>query len=98
LTQLEFQLAETTVPAFTPLLSDSDVANILVVTIAWVRSHAAEIPGFKRLGSWREPAAKAGCKANRAPFSAGYSADYRGGERAHKVDDHVDCFRVYAAG
>jgi len=52
LTQLEFQLAETTVPAFTPLLSDSDVANILVVTIAWVRSHADEIPGFRRLGCY----------------------------------------------
>ena len=50
MTQLENQLDETAVPAFTPLLTDSDVANILVVTIAWVRSHADEIPGFKRLG------------------------------------------------
>jgi hypothetical protein len=52
LTQLENQLAATPVPAFTPLLSDNDVADILVMTIAWVRSHADEIPGFKRLGSY----------------------------------------------
>jgi hypothetical protein len=35
-----------------PLLSDNDLANILVVTTDWVRSHAREIPGFKRLGSY----------------------------------------------
>ena len=52
MTQLENQLAATPVPAFTPLLSDKDVADILVMTIAWVRSHADEIPGFKRLGSY----------------------------------------------
>jgi predicted DNA-binding transcriptional regulator AlpA len=52
LTQLENQLADTTVPAFTPLLSDKEVADILVMTIAWVRSHADEIPGFMRLGSY----------------------------------------------
>lgn len=52
MTQFENQLAATPVPAFTPLLSDKDVANILVMTIAWVRSHADEIPGFKRLGSY----------------------------------------------
>jgi hypothetical protein len=52
LTQLENQLAATPVPAFTPLLSDKDVADILVMTIAWVHSHAHEIPGFRRLGSY----------------------------------------------
>ena len=52
MTQLENQLAATPVPTFTPLLSDKDVADILVMTIAWVRSHADEIPGFKRLGSY----------------------------------------------
>jgi predicted DNA-binding transcriptional regulator AlpA len=52
LTQLENQLAATPVPAFMPLLSDKDVADILVMTVAWVRSHAEEIPGFKRLGSY----------------------------------------------
>lgn len=52
MTQIENQLAATPVPAFTPLLSDKDVANILVMTIAWVRSHTDEIPGFKRLGSY----------------------------------------------
>ena len=52
MTQLENQLAATPVPAFTPLLSDKDVADILVMTVAWVRSHAGEIPGFRRLGSY----------------------------------------------
>jgi hypothetical protein len=39
-------------PAFPSLLSDSDLAIILVMTISWVRSHAREIPGFKKLGSY----------------------------------------------
>lgn len=52
MTQLENQLAATPVPAFTPLLSDKDVADILVMTVAWVRWHAGEIPGFRRLGSY----------------------------------------------
>ena len=34
------------------LLSDDDLANILGVTMDWVRSHAGEIPGFKRFGSY----------------------------------------------
>lgn len=34
------------------LLSDEDLAGILLVTIDWVRSHASELPGFKRLGSY----------------------------------------------
>ena len=38
--------------AFPPLLSDEDLANILVMTTAWVRSHASEIPGFTRLGDY----------------------------------------------
>ncbi|MGA8730128.1 MAG: hypothetical protein WB608_15350 [Terracidiphilus sp.] len=37
---------------FPPLLSDKDLADILGMTIAWVRSHATEIPGFKRLGTY----------------------------------------------
>jgi hypothetical protein len=52
LTQFENQLAEIPVAAFTPLLSDKDVADILLMTIAWVHSHADEIPGFRRLGSY----------------------------------------------
>jgi len=34
------------------LLSDNDLADILGVTADWVRSHAGEIPGFKRFGSY----------------------------------------------
>jgi predicted DNA-binding transcriptional regulator AlpA len=37
---------------FLPLLSDRDLAQILVMTTDWVRSHAGEIPGFERLGSY----------------------------------------------
>jgi predicted DNA-binding transcriptional regulator AlpA len=44
--------AETPVPAPSSLLSDKDLAKILVMTIVWVRAHASEIPGFKRLGSY----------------------------------------------
>ena len=50
--QSDNQIAETPILAFPPLLSDHDVADILVMTIAWVRSHADEIPGFKRLGCY----------------------------------------------
>ena len=39
-------------PTFPSLLSDSDLAIILVMTINWVRSHAREIPGFRKLGSY----------------------------------------------
>jgi hypothetical protein len=52
LTQHQIQLAEVPVPAFLPLLSDRDIARILVMTTDWVRSHAREIPGFHRLGSY----------------------------------------------
>lgn len=34
------------------LLSDEEVARILVMTLPWVRAHAGEIPGFERLGSY----------------------------------------------
>ena len=34
------------------LLSDEDLAGILLMTIDWVRSHAAEIPGFMRMGRY----------------------------------------------
>jgi hypothetical protein len=52
LTQHQIQLAEMPVPVFLPLLSDRDLAQILVMTADWVRSHASEIPGFQRLGSY----------------------------------------------
>ena len=52
MTQCEYQPAETSVLAFSPLLSDKDLADILVMTTTWVRSHSDEIPGFKRLGSY----------------------------------------------
>jgi hypothetical protein len=34
------------------LLTDQDIASIFGVTTEWVHSHAPEIPGFKRLGSY----------------------------------------------
>ena len=34
------------------LLSDEELATILGVKTDWVRSHAAEIPGLQRLGSY----------------------------------------------
>ena len=52
MTPSENELTETPIPAFPPLLSDKDLAEILAITTAWVRSHALEIPGFKRLGSY----------------------------------------------
>ena len=45
-------LSRNPVPVFRPLLSDEEVANILALTLDWVRSHADEIPGFKRLGAY----------------------------------------------
>lgn len=50
--QIENQLAETSVNAFPQMLTDDDLAGILAMTTQWVRSHAREIPGFKRLGSY----------------------------------------------
>jgi hypothetical protein len=35
-----------------PLLSDKELACILVMTLPWVRTHAPEIPGFERLGMY----------------------------------------------
>jgi hypothetical protein len=45
-------ISRNTVPVFQPLLSDEEVATILVMTVDWLRSHADEIPGFKRLGAY----------------------------------------------
>ena len=39
-------------PVFPPLLSDIELAAILITTTDWVRSHAREIPGFRKLGSY----------------------------------------------
>lgn len=39
-------------PSTTSLLTDQEVAAILTVSIDWVRSHASEIPGLQRLGSY----------------------------------------------
>lgn len=39
-------------PAFQGLLTDEEVAAILVVAIDWVRAHAEEIPGLQRLGMY----------------------------------------------
>ena len=46
------EAAETQIPAFVPLLSDEELAGILRVTTAWVRSHASDLPGLKRLGCY----------------------------------------------
>jgi predicted DNA-binding transcriptional regulator AlpA len=51
-TQLEDHLTETPVAVFPALLSDDDLAGILGMTINWIRSHAHDIPGFKRLGAY----------------------------------------------
>jgi hypothetical protein len=50
---------ETPVIANPLLLSDEELASILLLTNDWVRSHAAEIPGFKRLGSYFRFSSKA---------------------------------------
>ncbi len=52
MTQYQTQPAETPVLAFTALLSDQEVADILIMTVEWVRSHASEIPGLERLGMY----------------------------------------------
>ena len=41
-----------TIPGYQPLLSDEEVATILAMTLDWVRSHANDIPGFRRLGDY----------------------------------------------
>ncbi len=43
---------KTVVLAFIPLLSDQEIADILIMTVEWVRSHATEIPGLERLGMY----------------------------------------------
>lgn len=50
--QLQAQLAEASASVFPPFLSDKELAEVLVITSTWVRSHASEIPGFERLGSY----------------------------------------------
>jgi hypothetical protein len=45
-------IARNTVPDYQPLLSDEEVATIVALTLDWVRSHADEIPGYKRLGAY----------------------------------------------
>ena len=52
MTQSHAALAEAAPAIFQPLFSDKELAEILVMTVAWVRSHATEIPGFERLGSY----------------------------------------------
>ena len=47
-----FNPAEATISGFPSFLSDAEIASILIMTIGWVRSHADEIPGFERLGSY----------------------------------------------
>jgi hypothetical protein len=44
--------AGTPIPAFQSLLMDEEVAEILTMTVDWVREHAIEIPGFEPLGSY----------------------------------------------
>ena len=52
MTTLQAHPAEAPVLAFTPLLSDQEVADILITTVDWLRSHASEIPGLERLGMY----------------------------------------------
>ncbi len=52
MTQYQAPSAETPVLAFTPILSDEEVADILVTTVEWVRAHFSEIPGHERLGMY----------------------------------------------
>ena len=44
--------SDTPVLAFTPLLSDQEVADILIMTVEWVRAHSHEVPGLERLGMY----------------------------------------------
>ena len=52
LTQSFPQAVEASRSVFTPLLDDIEFAGILLMTTQWVRSHAKELPGFERLGSY----------------------------------------------
>lgn len=52
LTHSQVPLAESAATTFQPFFSDKELADVLVMTVSWVRSHASEIPGFARLGSY----------------------------------------------
>jgi hypothetical protein len=52
LNHIQFSQQVNGVPAIPLLLSDADLAEILVMTLEWVRSHATDIPGFERLGAY----------------------------------------------
>jgi len=49
---IQLQPSETPCSAFAPLLTDKELADILIVTVPWIRAHAHEILGFERLGSY----------------------------------------------
>jgi hypothetical protein len=64
------------------LLTDEDVAILLAVQVDWVRSHACDIPGFRRLGVYY--------RFHRSPV-----ADWLGGlEVLLKPDDVALLLRV----
>lgn len=46
------QAAELPISAFPPFFSDVELADILIMTVPWIRAHANEIPGFQRLGAY----------------------------------------------
>ena len=46
------QPVETPVSTLLPMLSDEELAQILVMTVDWVHCHAGDLPGFERLGSY----------------------------------------------
>ena len=46
------QVVEHSFSAFSPLLSDKELAKILITSVPWVRAHAKDIPGFERLGDY----------------------------------------------
>ena len=52
MTQYQAQPVETPVLAFTPILSDEEVADILIMKVEWVRAHFGEIPGHERFGMY----------------------------------------------
>ncbi|MGA8740010.1 MAG: hypothetical protein WB561_02355 [Terracidiphilus sp.] len=57
-TQLDGFSLETTPPASALLLSDEQLAGILLLTTDWIRAHAQEIPGWD---SGTERSCGAGC-------------------------------------
>ncbi len=48
--EFQAQTAEAPFSVFTSLLSDEELADILAVTVDWVRTHCSELPGLERLG------------------------------------------------